>query len=113
SNVYNAQLENAGGIVKNDGTVLKQGEKDYNKEILGLEYKKDAAGNETDFFANPNASKQKPSPAELVDEGLTCDGGTPPDPSGCCPGETFTDMGEEGWNCCPDAGGDCFPPIAM
>ncbi|MBQ6027534.1 MAG: hypothetical protein IJL21_03230 [Alphaproteobacteria bacterium] len=34
-----------------------------------------------------------------------------PDKNGCCPGETYTDMGDLGWNCCPDSGGDCFPPI--
>jgi hypothetical protein len=34
-----------------------------------------------------------------------------PDKNGCCPGETYTDMDDLGWNCCPDSGGDCFPPI--
>ena len=42
---------------------------------------------------------------------VTCDNGANPDAYGCCPGETYTDMGEQGFNCCPDAGGDCFPPI--
>ena len=44
-------------------------------------------------------------------EVVTCDGGIMPDANGCCPGETYTDMGDQGFNCCPDAGGDCFPPI--
>ena len=26
-------------------------------------------------------------------------------------GEIYTDMGDQGFNCCPDDGGDCFPPI--
>ena len=30
---------------------------------------------------------------------------------GCCPGEVYTDMADLGFNCCPDDGGDCFPPI--
>lgn len=34
-----------------------------------------------------------------------------PDANGCCAGETYTDMGSAGWNCCPNSGGDCFPPI--
>lgn len=33
------------------------------------------------------------------------------DEYGCCAGETYTDMGEAGFNCCPDDGGDCFPPM--
>lgn len=42
---------------------------------------------------------------------MQCKDGVNPDVHGCCPGETYTDMGAEGFNCCPDAGGDCFPPI--
>lgn len=34
-----------------------------------------------------------------------------PDENGCCPGEKYVDMGELGFNCCPESGGDCFPPI--
>lgn len=40
-----------------------------------------------------------------------CHDGFSPDLNGCCPGETYTDMGDMGYNCCPDDGGDCFPPI--
>ncbi|MBD5391854.1 hypothetical protein HDR66_03555 [bacterium] len=39
-----------------------------------------------------------------------CLDGTSPDKYGCCAGEVYTDMGELGFNCCPDFG-DCFPPI--
>lgn len=42
---------------------------------------------------------------------LLCYDGTAPDKNGCCTGETYTDMGDLGFNCCPDNGGDCFPPI--
>lgn len=28
-----------------------------------------------------------------------------------CLGEVYTDMADLGFNCCPDDGGDCFPPI--
>lgn len=42
---------------------------------------------------------------------MQCKDGANPDGNGCCPGETYTDMGSEGFNCCPNDGGDCFPPI--
>lgn len=42
---------------------------------------------------------------------MLCKDNAAPDEHGCCPGETYTDMGNNGYNCCPDAGGDCFPPI--
>ncbi len=35
-----------------------------------------------------------------------------PDEHGCCPSETYTDKGEEGWVCCQSDGGVCFPPMA-
>jgi len=40
-----------------------------------------------------------------------CKDNASPDLNGCCPGETYTDMGDQGFNCCPIDGGDCFPPI--
>lgn len=40
-----------------------------------------------------------------------CLDGTVPDKNGCCAGEIYTDMGDLGYNCCPEVGGDCFPPI--
>lgn len=42
---------------------------------------------------------------------LTCMDGSVPDKNGCCDGELYTDMGDLGFNCCPESGGDCFPPI--
>ncbi len=43
--------------------------------------------------------------------GVCIDGQTP-DKNGCCAGEIYTDMGELGWNCCPENTMlDCFPPI--
>jgi len=42
---------------------------------------------------------------------MLCKDNAAPNEQGCCPGETYTDMGETGFKCCPDAGGDCFPPI--
>ena len=42
---------------------------------------------------------------------LKCLDGTTPDKNGCCVGEVYTNMGDLGYNCCPESGGDCFPPI--
>lgn len=36
---------------------------------------------------------------------------TTPDVNGCCPGEVYTDMGAQGFNCCPTDGGMCFAPM--
>ena len=48
---------------------------------------------------------------QYASDEMQCKDGANPDKNGCCPGETYTDMGDDGFNCCPDAGGDCFPPI--
>ena len=77
-----------------------EAEQKYNTEVLGLSY--DDKGNIINPFAKPAA--------DVEEDSLTCEDGEPFDANGCCPGETFTDMGDAGWNCCPDAGGDCFPP---
>lgn len=46
---------------------------------------------------------------DVVGGGL-CDGDIAPDANGCCPGETYSVV--DGQNvCCPDDGGDCFPPV--
>ncbi len=76
-------------------------QKTYNESVLGLTYNKD--GTIKDPFAKES----------LAADVLTCDGGVAPDENGCCAGETYTDMGDAGWNCCPDSGGDCFPPITV
>ena len=39
-----------------------------------------------------------------------CAGDVAPDENGCCPGETYSTV--DGMQvCCPDDGGDCFPPM--
>ena len=115
-NVYNESVKNQAankyGTYTYDpdtGTSSYQGDADqtkaYNTEVLGLTY--DDAGNIENPFAKP---------AQIIEEEaevLTCDDGSAPDMNGCCTGETYTDMGEAGFNCCPDAGGDCFPPIEI
>lgn len=49
--------------------------------------------------------------AHRADIEFSCPDGGAPDSNGCCSGETYTDMGDLGFNCCPDGDGDCYPPI--
>lgn len=81
--------------LKNEGT------QKFNEEILGVQY------NEDGTVKNPYASDApKEEPAQIL-----CEGNVAPDANGCCPGEIYTDLGDQGFNCCPEGGGDCFPPI--
>ncbi len=88
----------------NQGGTAEQ-KKAYNTEVLGLTY--DDEGN----IENPWENKSET--IVPVDDVLTCEDGSAPDTNGCCTGETYTDMGAAGFNCCPDTGGDCFPPIVV
>jgi len=100
----NMQFNQTTGTLNQSGS--DEQKKAYNQEVLGLKY------NDDDTIMNPFA---KPA-AEVLpveEEVLTCDDGSAPDMNGCCPGETYTDMGDAGFNCCPDSGGDCFPPIIV
>lgn len=54
------------------------------------------------------SNESTPPEPEPIDK--TCE---TPDENGCCPGEKYTDMGELGFNCCPETGGDCFPPMKI
>lgn len=49
--------------------------------------------------------------AHSTDIEIYCPDGSLPDKNGCCPGETYTDMADLGFNCCPEGDGDCYPPI--
>ena len=40
-----------------------------------------------------------------------CDDGATPNADGCCAGETYTDLGDLGFNCCMPDGVTCFPPM--
>ncbi|MBN1281389.1 MAG: TrbI/VirB10 family protein [Alphaproteobacteria bacterium] len=87
---------------KGNTVKMQQGSKEYNEKVLGLKYNDDGT------IKNP-FEETKPTTAET--SVITCDNGVSPDTNGCCPGETYTDMGDQGFNCCPSGGGDCFPPI--
>ena len=85
-----------------------QGSVEYNTQVLGLEYEADGK-----TIKNPFKKETPAAPAQQNTSVITCDGGANPDVNGCCPGETYTDMGDQGFNCCPNTGGDCFPPIVF
>ena len=69
--------------------------------------------NENMFIASPEYDTETvySGAAEETVNLPTCPDGTAPDVNGCCTGEIFTDMGDMGFNCCPETGGDCFPPL--
>ena len=75
---------------------------EYNEQVLGLKYSDDGL-----TIKDPYKSDKTPT----VDTTIKCIDGSNPDQYGCCAGEEYTDMGEDGFNCCPVTGGDCFPPI--
>ncbi len=79
--------------------------KAYNQDVLGLKY------DEEENIINPWSKPNDPIVAE--EEILTCEGGITPDTNGCCPGETYTDMGDGTFACCPPGDGDCIEPFNM
>ena len=96
----NQQDANNSNSIASTGGV---GTKSYNENVLGLKYNEDGS------IQNPfQATKKEEDTAQAV---ITCEDGTAPDANGCCTGEIYTDMGDQGFNCCPETGGDCFPPI--
>ena len=89
---YQQKVQDLGGV----------GSQQFNEQILGVKYNDDGT------VQNPYSTTAE---VEEVVEQIMCEGNIAPDANGCCPGEIYTDMGEQGFNCCPEAGGDCFPPI--
>lgn len=95
--------EMQGGVTSTSNITNQIGNQKYNEEVLGLKYDDNGA------IINPFQSTAPAAEAAAV---VLCpDDGTVPDENGCCTGEVYTDMGDQGFNCCPAAGGDCFPPI--
>lgn len=91
---YEAKVQELGG----------PGSQAFNEQILGVKYNDDGS------VKNPYESAPAPA-AEAATDVLLCLDNTEPDANGCCTGEIYTDMGDQGFNCCPEAGGDCFPPM--
>lgn len=66
--------------------------------------------------AEPVAPTDTRTEAEIVADNLAaglCADGTEPNKFGCCTDETFRDMGNAVFACCPKQGGDCFPPMPV
>ena len=90
------------GAKPSDGVYTK----DYNEQVLGLKYNEDGS------IKDPYKTEKAPVAETAAEQNvITCQDGLAPDANGCCTGEEYTDMGEQGFNCCPVTGGDCFPPI--
>ncbi len=71
------------------------------------------ATDEPDVTESKPVENAGPSDEDIIaflDAGLCLDG-TKPNKFGCCAGERFKDLGNSVFACCPEAGGDCFPPI--
>ena len=92
------------------GNQTPQQQQAYNEDILGLTYDDSGAIQNPFVDVAPVEEAVPAAPTETV---ITCPDGGVPDEFGCCAGEVYTDMGEQGFNCCPEAGGDCFPPIEI
>lgn len=108
---FQQQYNPGGTITPQPGSSLTDmdnltGNQSYNENVLGLEY--DDSGAIVNPFNKPATQPAGDTGATTV---MTCLDGSLPDSNGCCAGEIFTDMGEQGFNCCPETGGDCFPPI--
>ncbi len=86
------------------GQPMLVGSQQYNEQVLGMKY------NEDGTLQNPFASAPQ-LPTEQPPAALMCEDGTPPSAQGCCTGEVYTDMGDQGFNCCLAVGEDCFPPL--
>ena len=82
--------------------------KAYNQDILGLKY--DDNNNIVNPWEKPSSFVAEEAATEEI---LTCEGGISPDTNGCCPGETYTDMGDGSFACCPPGDGDCIEPFDM
>ncbi len=107
-----AEITELSAIVEPDSetidalTKLKQQQRSFCQKRAGA--RGVAAKNARRAPVASTTETQKNTDSEPTDK--TCD---TPDENGCCPGEKYTDMGELGFNCCPESGGDCFPPITV
>ena len=83
------------------------------EEILASKPSYNVSQNEKMFVASSDYDTETVynAPSNAMVDLPMCPDGTAPDVNGCCAGEVYTDMGEMGFNCCPQEGGDCFPPL--
>ncbi len=79
-------------------------------EKLQKQYSEDCAKYDETVVAVEEVEVDPEKIAANIEAGLCADG-SKPNRFGCCAGETFKDMGNLVFACCPDDGGDCYPPI--
>lgn len=91
---------------------LKQNSSASSDDLAKLEnqYKEDCAKYDETVVAVEEVEVDPEKIAANIEAGLCADG-SKPNRFGCCEGETFKDMGNLVFACCPDDGGDCYPPI--
>lgn len=87
-------------------TLTSAGSDDSEIKPLQNQYDKDC----TDIDKSQVEEVDAETAAANVAAGL-CTDGSKPNRFGCCDGETFKDMGNLVFACCPDDGGECYPPI--
>ena len=87
-------------------TLTSAGSGDSEIKPLQNQYDKDC----TDIDKSQVEEVDAETAAANVAAGL-CTDGSKPNRFGCCDGETFKDMGNLVFACCPDDGGECYPPI--
>lgn len=106
-NEYLTSRQNLCDELKSDiDTFVANGASDAEIEPLQNQYDADC----TDIDKSETVEIDAETAARNVESGL-CEDGSKPNQFGCCEGETFTDMGNLVFACCPDDGGTCFPPI--
>lgn len=91
---------------------LKQNSSTSSEDLAKLEnqYKEDCAKYDETVASQEEEEVDPEKIAANIEAGLCADG-SKPNRFGCCEGETFKDMGNLVFACCPDDGGDCYPPI--
>lgn len=93
-------------LKNNISTLSGAGTSDTELKSLQNQYDKDC----TDIDKSAVVEVDAETAAANVAAGL-CTDGSKPNQFGCCEGETFKDMGNLVFACCPDDGGECYPPI--
>ncbi len=113
ASVLNTFLENQ----ESNCTSLKNSIEDFKKDTsvsaddlkkLEKQYSDDCAKYDDTIVIEEEVDPEKVS-ANLA-AGLCADG-SKPNRFGCCEGETFKDLGNLVFACCPNDGGECYPPL--
>ena len=106
-NEYLADRQSLCDELKSDiDTFVSNGASDAEIEPLQNQYDADC----NDLDKSKKTAVDAETAAARVASGL-CTDGSKPNKFGCCDGETFTDMGNLVFACCPEDGGECYPPI--